>query len=47
VVKVPEDFSLSDFGDIIHGLACVIADTGILVREAGKYWWHNDLQISR
>ncbi len=34
VIKIPEDFAFGDLCDIIHGLACVIADTSVLVGEA-------------
>jgi hypothetical protein len=45
VIKIFEYLSLGDFGDVVHGFTGVIANSGILVREASQDWRHYDLQI--
>ena len=37
VIEVYQDLALCDFCDVIHGLAGIIADTGILVGEASQH----------
>ena len=41
VVEVDEDLALGHLGDVVHGLARIVPDTGILVREAGQNWRHD------
>lgn len=36
-VKINQDLTLGNLGDIVHCLAGVVADAGILVREAGEH----------
>ena len=45
VVEVDQDLALCDLGDVVHGLAGVVSDTGILVSEAGEDWRHDDFEV--
>jgi hypothetical protein len=46
LVEVDENLSLCDLGDVVHALAGIVADAGILVGEAGEHRGHNLLQIA-
>lgn len=45
-VEIYQNLPFGDLGDVVHSLAGIIPDTGILVGEAGKYWWDDNLKIS-
>lgn len=47
VIEVDQNFTLSNFRDVIHRLARVIPDPGILVGKAGQYWGDNDAEVPR
>lgn len=47
VVEVDQYLALCDLGDVIHGLAGVVSNSGILVSEAGEDWRHDDFEVSR
>jgi hypothetical protein len=46
VVEVDQDLPFSDLSDVVHGLAGVVPNTGILVSEAGENWWDDNLKVS-
>lgn len=37
LIKVDEDFPLCDLGNVVHALASIVSDTGILVGEAREH----------
>ena len=41
MVEVDEDLALGHLGDVVHGLARIVPDTGILIREAGQNRRHD------
>lgn len=45
VVEIDQDLALCDFGDVVHRLAGVVADAGILIGKAGENGGHNDLEV--
>lgn len=47
VVEVGQDFTLRHLGDIVHAFAGIIADSGILICEAGQNRRHNFIQVPR
>lgn len=46
LVEVKQDFSFGDFGNVVHALACVVPNAGILVTEAGKDRRNDFLEVS-
>jgi hypothetical protein len=47
VVEVDQDLTLGYLCDVVHGLARIVADPGILVGEAGKHWRDNGFKVLR
>ena len=47
VVEVDQDLAFSNLGYVVHGLAGVVPDAGILVSEAGEDGWYDKLKIPR
>lgn len=47
MVEVDQDLALGHLGDVVHSLACIVSNTGILVGKAGEDGRDNDLQIPR
>lgn len=45
VIEITQNLALSNFGDIVHGLACVVADAGVLVGKTSQDRRHDDLEI--
>jgi len=45
VVEVYQYLTLGNFGNVVHGLACVIPYARILVCEAGKNRWNYSDEI--
>lgn len=45
-VKVEQDLAFGHLGDVVHALAGVVADTGILVGEAGEYGRDDLFEVS-
>ena len=45
VVEVDQDLAFCDLGDVVHGLAGVVSDTGILVSEASEDWRHDNFKV--
>lgn len=46
VVEVNQNLAFRDLGYIIHGLAGVIAHTGILISKAGEDWRDDDFEVA-
>jgi hypothetical protein len=46
LIEVNEYLSLGDLGDVVHALAGIVSNTGILVREAGEYRRHDFLEVA-
>jgi hypothetical protein len=46
LVKVDQDFPLGHLGDVVHGLARIVANPRILVAEAGENRRNDDLEVS-
>jgi hypothetical protein len=46
LVEVDEYLSLGDLGDVVHALAGIVPNAGILVREAGEYGGHDLLEVA-
>lgn len=47
VIEVDQYLALANLCDVVHGLARIIPDPGILVGEAGKHWRDDDVKIPR
>lgn len=47
MVKILEYLSLGDFGNVVHGLACIVPNSCILVGEASQHRGDDDLEITR
>ena len=47
VVEVDKNFTLGDFGNVVHGLARIIANPGVLIGEACQDGRDDVLKISR
>ena len=46
VVKVHQDLPLCDLCNVVHGLAGIVPDPGILIGEACEDRRHYDVQVS-
>lgn len=47
VVEIDQDLALGDLGYVVHGLAGIVPDAGILVSEAGEHRRHDELKVPR
>jgi hypothetical protein len=47
VVEVNQDFALSYLCDVVHSFTRIVANSGILVREARKHWRNNSFEVLR
>jgi hypothetical protein len=45
LVEVNQDLSFGNLGDVVHGLAGVVTNSGILISEACQNGRHNDLEV--
>lgn len=46
LVEVDQNFPLCNLGDVIHALTCIVADTSILIGEAGKHRGHDFVEVA-
>lgn len=47
MVEVLQDFSLCDFGNVVHGLACIVPNPCILIGETSQHRRNYDFEIAR
>jgi len=46
MVEVQEDLALCNLCDVVHALAGIVPDAGIVVGEASQHWRHNFMEVA-
>lgn len=47
VVEVLQDLALCDFGNVVHGLACIVPNSCILIGKTSQHRGDDDFEIAR
>ena len=46
LVKVDENFTLRNLGDVVHAFTRIVSNTGVLVAKAGENWGDDFFEIA-
>lgn len=46
MVEVLENLALGNFGNVVHGFACIVSNSSILIGETSQHRGHDDFKVA-